>query len=251
MLFLVAVCVEPLVIIWRINGFITPTNGLSVGNSAILYVLGFIVGKAIGAMCRTAAREQLSALRREYHRLFRYLHGQTEASLVTIDWYYTRGRHDLVLRTLRELGDTVSNERLGLLLTDDAVALSHLLNVHARRVPDELLVKLPRVGGISVPQPTARIISDILGDTLKNVVVHANATTVEVGFKLAGNAIRLAVQDDGIGFPSTVIEDPNTTLHSLRENIREAGGDLRLASHAGQGARIEVLLLIKPGHRGR
>lgn len=242
---LAAVLLEPVFIIWHINGFVTYANAWSVTSTATINVLAYIVGRALGRMCRAAAEGQLQALRHEYHRLFHYLHGQTENTLAAISWHYGSDRKDLVLATLHELTEAINRERISLVLTESTVSLSTILNLHARNIaPGSILVRLPRIGGVTVPREVGVLVSDILGDLLKNVIRHSGAAVVTIDFAMNHDVARISVADDGVGF-DTALLTKGSSLSSLRRLIQASGGDLRLVSRPGAGttaiATIPVL----------
>src|SRR5262245_59379596 len=94
---LAVVTCEPLFIIWQVNGFVSTVNAWAVAGGAAINMLAYALGLTLGKMCRTAAEDQLRALRRAYHRLFHYLHGQAEITLASINLRYAQDRKDQVL----------------------------------------------------------------------------------------------------------------------------------------------------------
>jgi signal transduction histidine kinase len=82
------------------------------------------------------------------------------------------------------------------------------------------------------------------------MVKHANATqaTVTLAFDDAG--VRLAVQDNGIGFdpdaPGTRSkESGGFGLINMRERARLLGGELTVQSEPGRGTLVEAALSLK------
>jgi signal transduction histidine kinase len=80
-------------------------------------------------------------------------------------------------------------------------------------------------------------------ELLTNVAKHAQAQTVSVVILGSGGNIRIAVQDDGVGFDHAVISDrrkPSSLgLYSLSERLRHIGGHLEVES-GSWGTRITL-----------
>ena len=95
----------------------------------------------------------------------------------------------------------------------------------------------------------------ILQKALENVEKHARARHVTVSLRQRA-FIQLTIHDDGIGF------DPEQHaarrkgmgglgLLSMRERATYVGGDFKIKSVRGAGTKIEVLIPLPPGPRGR
>ena len=78
-------------------------------------------------------------------------------------------------------------------------------------------------------------------ETIRNSVKHAGAKHVRVSIRAPDGRARLEVDDDGRGFdPVTAGGDGHFGLRSVEELVREAGGELRVDSAPGKGARVSV-----------
>ena len=84
---------------------------------------------------------------------------------------------------------------------------------------------------------------------LANVRAHAGASRVVVTMADAGDAIRLDVADDGVGFDATRWERaarrPDGSgygLRAMRARLRELGGDLDIESAPGDGVALSASL---------
>lgn len=95
-------------------------------------------------------------------------------------------------------------------------------------------VDLPFEKGIQVVR--------IIQEALANVRKHAGAAHVTVRINRFENTLEISVEDDGRGFdPSTVLETgQNFGLYIMEERTQAVGGDLKIASAAGKGARITL-----------
>ncbi|MES9962261.1 MAG: response regulator [Candidatus Sedimenticola sp. 20ELBAFRAG] len=80
-------------------------------------------------------------------------------------------------------------------------------------------------------------------EALTNVVRHASASRVSVRCQLSSEAVILTVKDNGIGFDTSLIENPGS--HGIRgifERAGSLGGSLQVESKPGGGTTIEICL---------
>ena len=96
---------------------------------------------------------------------------------------------------------------------------------------------------ISAPEPLPELSAAaevtayrIVVEALTNVARHAAATTAAVELSIAGDDLRLSVQDDGRG-PRTW--QPGVGMSSMRERAEQVGGTLSARSRA-DGGRVEA-----------
>ena len=87
----------------------------------------------------------------------------------------------------------------------------------------------------------------IVQESLSNVRRHAHAGAVSVRLDQHGtNAVRIVVQDDGVGFdPATVAED-RFGLEGIRQRALLLGGEPVLTSSPGRGTTVSVTLPLEP-----
>lgn len=99
---------------------------------------------------------------------------------------------------------------------------------------------LEDVGGSSVVQLLAY---QIAREAMNNAARHSKATQVTVSLERHEGLIRLAIEDDGVGFSADMIErDAHFGLQLIRERAESAGGTVLLDSRLGAGTRIVALL---------
>lgn len=84
-----------------------------------------------------------------------------------------------------------------------------------------------------------------------NIAKHAHAKSVQVTLSMAGNnIIKIAVEDDGVGFDMTNI-DPQTGkssgfgLFSIHQRLTQVGGQLDIQSQKGRGTKVVLLSPLK------
>lgn len=241
-LVVVALCLEPLVVIWRANGTFTEDNIQAFLASSIPYFGAFILGKSIGTVCRNAAMGQLREMERAYRESVTFLHSHVESSLGVAHDRYRADDRDGVLRTLRDLGDKVIRARLDLLNADRTLNVAKLIELHIRRFGDVLDIEADAaVNPLTVRRPVGIVFDHALGSLLKNVLDHVGSgTAVHLTARVENRLLRLAVADSGAGPPPGVLDRSGGDLHQLRREAREIGGDLTVT-----GSRIELFLPLR------
>ena len=106
--------------------------------------------------------------------------------------------------------------------------------------------------GADIPSPgsqeTSRELLQIVREALHNVQKHSRASRVSVVASRKGNALEIAIEDDGGGFPFSgsyslrELELLRLGPMSIRRRVRGLGGDLQLDSWPGRGASLRIKL---------
>lgn len=100
---------------------------------------------------------------------------------------------------------------------------------------------LPRSDPGAVPLGTSLCLYRIVQEALRNVVKHSGCRHASVELTATADAIRLVVDDDGVGFdPGPGGYNGGLGLVSMRERLHLVGGTLRIDSSPGEGTRVEV-----------
>ena len=81
----------------------------------------------------------------------------------------------------------------------------------------------------------------ILRELVSNVIAHAQASRIEIEFKLEGDRIELTITDDGIG------RNPRAWSHGLvlggvRKRVKQLGGSVEWVEAVPCGIRCQVVL---------
>ena len=89
----------------------------------------------------------------------------------------------------------------------------------------------------------------ICQESLANMLKHASASQAIVTLTFDDSQIRLAVQDNGIGFDSELPirrdrDSGGFGLINMRERARLLGGELMVHSEPGQGTIVEATLSL-------
>lgn len=82
-------------------------------------------------------------------------------------------------------------------------------------------------------------------ELIYNIVKHARAQHIEVSLQRVGNLIRICVNDDGIGFDTSILEEPEPKersfgLFNIRERLDHLGGHLELESKPNFGTKATL-----------
>jgi two-component system, NarL family, sensor kinase len=100
------------------------------------------------------------------------------------------------------------------------------ISVEERDIPEDLKLEVFRIAQ----------------EGLSNVAQHAHATRVNVSLVHLGNELRLAIDDDGVGFdPAHVAEQGlGLGLHAIRKRIDATGGVLTWETAPHRGTRLNA-----------
>jgi signal transduction histidine kinase len=99
------------------------------------------------------------------------------------------------------------------------------------------------VVGEKIPLP-AEVESELLRiaqEGVTNVLKHARAHQVELELAFGGDAVRLSISDDGVGFDACACHD-GFGLLGMRERAERIGARLLVSSWPAQGTRVETVL---------
>ena len=215
--------------------------------------------QALARDVQTSRNAAITAIEEERRRLRRDLHDGLGPTLSGVAFSADATRNQLV-------GDPdAADALLEKLRADTSAAIAEVRRlVEGLRPPalDELgllgavrqhAATLHADGGtplqvtISVPEPLPELSAAaevtayrIVVEALTNVARHAAATTAAVELSIAGDDLRLSVQDDGRGSRTW---RPGVGMSSMRERAEQVGGTLSARSRA-DGGRVEARIPI-------
>jgi two-component system sensor histidine kinase NreB len=107
----------------------------------------------------------------------------------------------------------------------------------------EIPVDFEAVGmeGKRLPIEVETALFRIVQESLTNVVLHAQATRVDVLLSLHSQKLVLIVEDDGVGFlPSSPDLEDHLGLFGMRERIEMLGGAFVIESSPGKGTTVKA-----------
>lgn len=235
-----------------------------------------LIASLIAAQDETAAlQDELALAQRdagaiaERTRLSRDIHDTVAQSLTSIGMIAASAsagsdRSDAATRAFSQIGELA---REGLADTRRIVDALMPAQLEGAALPDALrrmLARLHDETGIRTelrvdddfpPLPVAAEVALLrtAQSALANVRLHARAQRVVVTMADGGDAVRLDVVDDGIGFDATGWTarppgpDGGYGLRAIRERLRELGGTLDVESTPGEGAALSASVPITAG----
>jgi two-component system, chemotaxis family, CheB/CheR fusion protein len=114
----------------------------------------------------------------------------------------------------------------------------------AEKIPVKFAAgKLPDL----VPQEVASGLYRIAQESLQNIAKHAKAKHVSVELAAPDRAIRLSLQDDGVGFDQLAVRGKGGLgMVSMGERARMMGARLSIESRPGNGVQIAILVPLQP-----
>jgi signal transduction histidine kinase len=99
-----------------------------------------------------------------------------------------------------------------------------------------------------IPREFALCLFRIAQEALRNVYRHAKAKTVSVSLQPRNDGLELIVADDGVGYDvDGSRERPSLGHASMRERVRQVGGDLEIRSARGSGTTIVAWVPLPGG----
>ncbi|HWR65164.1 MAG TPA: MASE1 domain-containing protein [Bellilinea sp.] len=92
-----------------------------------------------------------------------------------------------------------------------------------------------------LPSAVETAIFRIVQESLTNVILHAQATQVDVVINRKGGALIAIIEDDGVGFfPSAATDGDHLGLFGMRERVEMLGGSLTIESEPGKGTTVRA-----------
>jgi PAS domain S-box-containing protein len=87
-------------------------------------------------------------------------------------------------------------------------------------------------------------------ELLVNVVKHARATHAQVIVRRDSDALRIIIEDDGVGFDVSRISAKSEAVRSfglfnIRERVEYLGGRVKIRSETGRGTRVTLIAPLK------
>lgn len=240
---LAVVVLEPLLLVLYLHEDPGWANYSSVGASALVNVLTFIVGKAIGSMCAVAAEAQVTLQNKSYQKLFDWLHVELKNLLALMREKIDQP--DDLAEYVDQMEDIVMKGRVRMLLAPQRVSLADLFSEQIRIFEKCLTLHISHIGALTVRRSVAVLLDRTLADLLTNSVKFG-ATSADIDFSVQKQVVQLDITDDGPGFSASVLDDETTSLYRLRRDARELGGDLHQIPRSDSGAHLRLVVPLYP-----
>jgi signal transduction histidine kinase len=87
-------------------------------------------------------------------------------------------------------------------------------------------------------------------EAIVNAAVHSRGTQITIHLSLDADALRLSVEDDGIGFDPGASERDHFGVLIMRERVESVGGLLHIDSSLGEGTIVAARFPIPSPHAG-
>jgi signal transduction histidine kinase len=129
--------------------------------------------------------------------------------------------------------------------------LAEALHELARTMAAEWAFEIELRGALErePPPEVAIVLYRVTQEALANVARHARASRVTVAIENVDSSVRVAVQDDGVGFDPAAAAEPrpgHLGLAAMRERIRLLGGRWAIRSTPGGGTTVEFVVPLDP-----
>ena len=207
-----------------------------------------------------AVLEQQAALQRERARIAKDIHDDLGASLTQIAFLGELAQQDCGEpdKAAERIGKISATARQAIKSLDEIVwavnprndTLSHLIEYAGQFALDYL-----RLAGIrcrlDFPEqsPPRELSTDLrhnlflaIKEALHNIIKHAQASEVWLRIHFSGDALDIAVEDNGRGFEHASEDALADGLRNMRQRMTDIGGQFDFESHAGAGTKIKLHL---------
>jgi signal transduction histidine kinase len=208
---------------------------------------------------RLRRQVQQAAIREERSRLARELHDSVTQSLYSLTLFaeaargLAEGANDTQLENrLARIGEIAQQalKEMRLLvyeLRPQELSAGGLIGAIRQRLEAVegragIETALRVEGPLTLPNAIEQELYRVAQEALNNALKHARATALTVTLQRGGNAVMLEIQDDGVGFDPSAVDDSGMGLHSMRERVEKLGGIMTIDSAAGEGTRVRVTI---------
>ena len=199
--------------------------------------------------------QHLLAMERLRTHIATDLHDDIGASLTQISLLSEVGQRDVsrnVLAEIAQISRDLGREMADIVWAvsprhDRFDALAHRMRGFAEdALPDGELTfdttGLP--GDLSVPIEYRRPVFLVFKEAVNNVARHSEATHLTVRLAVTDGVLRMAVEDDGIGFDSAELAD-GEGLSSIRRRMKNLGGKAEWQTAHGRGTKFMATLRLR------
>jgi len=89
------------------------------------------------------------------------------------------------------------------------------------------------------------VVYRIVQESLNNVLKHARASEVRIVVAFGPDNLRIGISDNGMGFDVMQQGGDGAGLKNMKKRIALIGGSLNIASEAGAGTRLDLIVPVK------
>lgn len=93
-----------------------------------------------------------------------------------------------------------------------------------------------------VPKRVMVQLTRVVNEAMVNIIHHAHATKVVFAYEVTDAGLSMTIADDGCGFDVARVPSSHFGLRIMRERLEGIGGSLDIASVAGEGTRVSIIV---------
>ncbi len=112
--------------------------------------------------------------------------------------------------------------------------------VEAARARSRAVITISVMDIPDLPENVSLALYRIAREAMNNVILHAEATRVDVDLRVEPGQIELRIQDDGCGFDPQTVEEGHLGIKIMRERAEEIGATMRILSKSGRGTETLI-----------
>ena len=240
---------------------------ISGAEANLLETLGQHLGVAVENQ-RLRSREKELAVSEERNLLAQELHDSIAQGLAFLNIQVQllqdslrKGRADEAMQTAGQLREGVqeSYDHVRELLVHFRTCMHQtdldsaiVATLEKFEVQTGITTEFAREGSSAPLEPGDEVqVMHIVQEALSNIRKHARASRVQVKLRRSRRAVEVEVADDGRGFDPVnepnVLSERHVGLKIMRERAQRIGGECRITSAPGQGARVRLVVPKKQG----
>ncbi|ANS75736.1 histidine kinase [Paenibacillus yonginensis] len=210
-----------------------------------------------------AEQARVSAIVEERQRLARELHDAVSQQLFAISMTATAVGRTLEkdfdkaqrqVELIEEMASVAQSEMRALLLHLRPVYLEgkeltqgveELVRELKTKVPMDIVLEMDR--DLSLVKGIENHLFRIIQEAMSNTLRHAKAERMEIRIFKRGDAVRVILRDNGVGFELDDAKQASYGLSNMQERVREIGGSIQFITAPGKGTRIEITVPLLTG----
>jgi signal transduction histidine kinase len=110
------------------------------------------------------------------------------------------------------------------------------------RCQQEVAAELP---DMPLDLPQRRNLMLAVKEAIRNAARHSGAEEVRLKVQLAGNILKVVVEDNGRGFAAAATPSTRHGMTNMKQRLADIGGSFNLKTAPGEGCRITLLLALQ------
>jgi signal transduction histidine kinase len=112
--------------------------------------------------------------------------------------------------------------------------------VEAAQARTNTRINISRMDLVELPNDVAMAFYRIAREAINNIIVHADASQINIDLIAEQGQVELHIEDNGCGFDPQVVSEGHLGTRIMNERAAMIGGNLRINSKPGEGTKITV-----------